>query len=60
MRKINRNRKMTVRPTSVSTVTESVTLETPKASVVGSIGPKGRDLSWLMGDVLSTDSAYRS
>jgi len=36
-----------------------ITLETaPK--VIGSIGPKGRDLSWLAGDVFSTDSAYRA
>jgi len=58
MRKLNR--KTTVRPTRVSTVRETVTLESPKANVIGSIGPKGRDLSWLMAATLSTPSAYRA
>lgn len=50
----------TVKPTRVSTVRETVTLESKSARVIGRISPKGRDLSWLAADVLSTDSAYRS
>ena len=52
--------KRTVQPTRVSTVRETVTLESPKAKVIGNIGPKGRDLSWLMADCLSTPSGYRA
>ncbi len=57
MRNTNRT---TVQPTRVSTVRETITLESPKAKVIGSISPKGRDLSWLMAATLSTDSAYRA
>lgn len=48
----------TVRPTQVAEVTETVVLETPKASVVDIT--TGRDLSWLAADVFSTRNGYRS
>ena len=50
----------TVEPTRVSTVRETVVLETPKARVIGRITPRGKDLAWLAAEVFSTDSAYRS
>lgn len=53
--------KATVRPTQKSTVRETITLATPKATVTRiETARENRDMSWLMRDVLSTDSAYRS
>lgn len=61
MRKVNRARHDVVTTTDlgtkVTTNGQEITLETPKASVIGSIGPKGRDMSWLMRDCLSTEYA---
>ena len=44
----------------ITTDGNHITLESPKANVIGSIGPEGRDLSWLMADSLSTANGYRS
>jgi len=62
-RKANRIRKTTTTTAEgcrITTQGNHITLESPKATVIGRITPRGRDLAWLMGDVLSTDSAYRS
>ena len=64
-RKANRNVNrasvtQTAEGCTVTTNGNEITMETAKAPVIGRISPKGRDLSWLMGDVLSVDSAYRS
>ena len=56
MRNTNRT---TVQPTRVSTVRETITLETPKATVTD-IREAKRDLSWLAADVFSTPSGYRA
>lgn len=69
MRTVNRTKYAEVRYISaegclVTTVGNDITLETPKASVhsirKARKSRKAADLSWLMADVLSTPSAYRT
>jgi hypothetical protein len=51
-------RKSTVRPTRVSTVRETIVLETPKATVTRiDTARDNRDREWLARDVFSTPYA---
>ena len=69
-RNANLAAKRTVAPTQSATVTETVTLESPKADVLSfaegrkaarkARRERNRDMSWLAADVFSTPSAYRA